>query len=42
MDLRTTPALYVIDEEGKIAAKNISVATAMAIVKAKVREKEKN
>lgn len=41
MDLRSTPSIYVIDEEGKIAAKNIPVTTAMSIIKAKVTEKEK-
>ena len=41
MDLRSTPSIYVIDEEGKIAAKNIPVTTAMSIIKAKVKEKEK-
>ena len=41
MDLRSTPSIYVIDEEGKIAAKNIPVTTAMSIIKAKVRDKEK-
>lgn len=33
-DMRGTPSLYVIDREGRVAAKNISVATAMAIAAA--------
>jgi hypothetical protein len=38
-DMRTTPALYVIDSKGEIAAKNITVAQAMQIAAAEaVRE----
>lgn len=33
-DLRITPAIYVIDREGKVAAKNINVDTAMQIAAA--------
>lgn len=30
-DLRNTPSIYVIDREGKVAAKNVNIQTAMAI-----------
>lgn len=33
-DLRETPSIYVIDREGKVAVKNVDVATAMQIASA--------
>lgn len=37
-DLRITPAIYVIDREGKIAVKNINIDTAMQIASAAAQQ----
>lgn len=40
-DLRSTPSIYVIDGEGKVLAKNVSVAGAIEYVKQAVAAQEK-